>query len=170
MGNAVDNTPCPCGSNSSYQQCCQRFHSGADVAFTAKQLMRSRYCAFVKRNVPYLLKTRHSSTQSQDDPQQLQQSCQNTQWLGLNIHHCQQGLAKDSVGTVSFSAHYRESGSVGVLSETSRFIKEGQRWYYVDGKVGEDHQTQEETEPLNKPGRNEPCWCGSGKKFKRCHG
>ncbi|MDQ3937304.1 MAG: SEC-C metal-binding domain-containing protein, partial [Chloroflexota bacterium] len=21
-----------------------------------------------------------------------------------------------------------------------------------------------------KLGRNEPCWCGSGKKFKRCHG
>jgi preprotein translocase subunit SecA len=19
-------------------------------------------------------------------------------------------------------------------------------------------------------GRNDPCWCGSGKKFKRCHG
>ena len=21
-----------------------------------------------------------------------------------------------------------------------------------------------------KPGRNDPCWCGSGRKFKRCHG
>jgi preprotein translocase subunit SecA len=21
-----------------------------------------------------------------------------------------------------------------------------------------------------KVGRNDPCWCGSGKKFKRCHG
>ena len=20
-----------------------------------------------------------------------------------------------------------------------------------------------------KPGRNEPCWCGSGKKYKKCH-
>ncbi|HLF55640.1 MAG TPA: SEC-C metal-binding domain-containing protein [Thermoanaerobaculia bacterium] len=20
------------------------------------------------------------------------------------------------------------------------------------------------------PGRNEPCWCGSGKKYKKCHG
>jgi hypothetical protein len=24
--------------------------------------------------------------------------------------------------------------------------------------------------PHGKIGRNEPCWCGSGKKFKRCHG
>jgi TIR domain-containing protein/SEC-C motif-containing protein len=22
---------------------------------------------------------------------------------------------------------------------------------------------------MRKPGRNEPCWCGSGKKYKRCH-
>jgi preprotein translocase subunit SecA len=21
-----------------------------------------------------------------------------------------------------------------------------------------------------KIGRNDPCWCGSGKKFKKCHG
>jgi preprotein translocase subunit SecA len=31
------------------------------------------------------------------------------------------------------------------------------------------------TRPVVKPaeqqvGRNDPCWCGSGKKFKRCHG
>jgi uncharacterized protein YchJ len=24
--------------------------------------------------------------------------------------------------------------------------------------------------PHEKIGRNEPCWCGSGKKFKLCHG
>jgi tetratricopeptide (TPR) repeat protein len=23
--------------------------------------------------------------------------------------------------------------------------------------------------PAKKPGRNEPCWCGSGKKYKHCH-
>jgi preprotein translocase subunit SecA len=23
---------------------------------------------------------------------------------------------------------------------------------------------------VRKIGANEPCWCGSGKKFKRCHG
>ncbi|MGH2878480.1 MAG: SEC-C metal-binding domain-containing protein, partial [Solirubrobacteraceae bacterium] len=24
--------------------------------------------------------------------------------------------------------------------------------------------------PEPRVGRNDPCWCGSGKKFKRCHG
>ncbi len=27
-----------------------------------------------------------------------------------------------------------------------------------------------EEEPVrDKPGRNDPCWCGSGKKYKKCH-
>ena len=25
------------------------------------------------------------------------------------------------------------------------------------------------TPPVKKPGRNDPCWCGSGKKYKQCH-
>jgi preprotein translocase subunit SecA len=32
---------------------------------------------------------------------------------------------------------------------------------------------QESMQPVRvekTPGRNEPCWCGSGKKFKLCHG
>jgi uncharacterized protein YecA (UPF0149 family) len=23
--------------------------------------------------------------------------------------------------------------------------------------------------PAAKPGRNDPCWCGSGAKYKKCH-
>jgi uncharacterized protein len=34
-----------------------------------------------------------------------------------------------------------------------------------------DHAPKPATVRVEKlPGRNEPCWCGSGKKFKRCHG
>jgi len=28
---------------------------------------------------------------------------------------------------------------------------------------------KEDSAPAIKPGRNEPCWCGSGKKYKKCH-
>jgi hypothetical protein len=31
----------------------------------------------------------------------------------------------------------------------------------------DDDEPHEHAEP--KPGRNEPCWCGSGKKYKKCH-
>jgi hypothetical protein len=27
----------------------------------------------------------------------------------------------------------------------------------------------EMTGPTEKPERNDPCWCGSGKKYKKCH-
>ena len=29
---------------------------------------------------------------------------------------------------------------------------------------------QRVTADRDKIGRNDPCWCGSGKKFKKCHG
>jgi len=40
--------------------------------------------------------------------------------------------------------------------------------------AGEDQAKASEHQPYvrkeRKMGRNEPCWCGSGKKFKQCHG
>ena len=127
--------------------------------------MRSRYSAFVKADVAYLLYTRHSSTRSLDNPKLLQQSCQGTRWTGLHIQQCHQGQSNDNQGSVTFSAHYIENDKPGVLTETSRFVKEGQQWYYLDGNHGTAH-----TPPVTMPGRNEACWCGSGAKFKRCHG
>jgi preprotein translocase subunit SecA len=29
---------------------------------------------------------------------------------------------------------------------------------------------QRRVDPSEQIGRNDPCWCGSGKKFKKCHG
>ena len=28
---------------------------------------------------------------------------------------------------------------------------------------------KEESVPALRPGRNDDCWCGSGKKYKKCH-
>jgi preprotein translocase subunit SecA len=32
------------------------------------------------------------------------------------------------------------------------------------------HVEQRRTSEEEQIGRNDPCWCGSGKKFKKCHG
>jgi preprotein translocase subunit SecA len=32
------------------------------------------------------------------------------------------------------------------------------------------HVEQRHVDPSEQIGRNDPCWCGSGKKYKRCHG
>ena len=46
-------------------------------------------------------------------------------------------------------------------------------------RTGEDGAPEQEAMPVveqrivdeeHQVGRNDPCWCGSGKKFKKCHG
>ncbi len=36
-------------------------------------------------------------------------------------------------------------------------------------KLGALFRSKNESAPRVRPGRNEPCWCGSGKKYKKCH-
>lgn len=147
---------CPCGSGNTYQACCEPFHQKKAKPATAEQLMRSRYAAFVKKLGDYLIETRHPSKRALDSLAQLQQTFANSQWTGLKVLSAEKGLASDSTGYVSFAASYTESGREDTLYERSLFKKEGEQWYYVEGDFN--------------VGRNDPCWCGNGKKFKKCHG
>ncbi len=138
--------PCPCGSGQALHDCCGRYHGG-EAAPTAEALMRSRYSAFVLRLSDYLLDTWHASTR----PLNLDISSDDTPWLRLLI------IATEGEH-VEFAAFY----SGGQLHERSRFLREEGRWYYLDGEI---------LPPIaEKAGRNAPCPCGSGKKFKRCCG
>ena len=148
------NIPCPCGSGQALEACCgPRLQGG--VAVTAEALMRSRYSAYVLKNSGYLSDTWHPSTR----PDDLDVSADEVEWLRLQIMATEKGGNSDESGMVEFVAHFHG----GQLHERSRFIKEGGRWYYVDGEL---------LPPLKeeKPGRNAPCPCGSGKKYKRCCG
>lgn len=155
------NKICPCGSSLPYSSCCEHYHLGTALAETAEKLMRSRYSAFVNQNIDYLLKTHHPSQQAANERESLSQSISQTLWLGLHIRETTQGTPNDETGTVEFVAEYKvASGSAGLLCEKSNFIKEDGVWFYLNGEIKD----------LNNLGRNDPCWCGSGKKFKRCHG
>lgn len=127
--------------------------------------MRSRYSAFVTGNINYLIDTLHPNKRQPQDAELLTQALAQTRWLGLQVRHCEKGLEQDEHGTVEFVATWSEAGQSGFLHECSRFVKQEGRWYYVDGNLY-DHTGK----TIAKPGRNEPCWCGSGKKFKKCHG
>ena len=35
--------------------------------------------------------------------------------------------------------------------------------------IGSFFKADEDTTQREKVGRNDPCWCGSGKKYKKCH-
>ncbi|GAA1043565.1 YchJ family protein [Streptomyces murinus] len=115
---------CPCGLPQSYDACCGRFHSGAAGAPTAELLMRSRYCAFVKGDTGYLLRTWHPRTRPERldlDPRM--------RWTGLEILDGTDGSAFHATGTVTFRASYRG----GSLYERSRFERVDGAWVYVDG-------------------------------------
>lgn len=147
---------CPCGQPQAYENCCQPLHLGIQQATDAVVLMRSRYCAFVKQDIDYLINTLHPAQRRADDRQTLQQTCQTTRWLGLKIidsgSHGQQA-------EVEFVAFYDDQ-PLGQLHERSRFIWEQNQWFYVAGQL---------MSPL-KLARNDRCICGSGGKFKHCHG
>lgn len=121
------NGHCPCLSGEQYEDCCGRFHRGEGNAPTAEQLMRSRYSAFVVLDAGYLLRTWHAKTRPPTldlDP--------DVEWRRLDILSTQRGGPLDVDGVVEFAAHYRHDGERGVQRETSRFIREGGHWYYVD--------------------------------------
>jgi len=141
---------CLCGSQTLYADCCQRHHDGASAG-TPETLMRSRFTAFVLRLDSYLRDSWHPSTR----PVKLNLD-DSPDWATLRILDSKQTGDK---GQVHFQAIYRLHPGWGYLQERSQFVREGGRWYYLRG---EPH------EGVLKPGRNKPCPCRSGRKFKAC--
>lgn len=120
---------CPCGSMTEYQVCCRLYHNGKNAP-TAAILMRSRYSAYVKGLSDYVHKTWHTTTRPSKRDLAGQEP---VEWLGLQVVRTEQGEPQDQQGIVEFIASFQEQGKAGQLHETSRFIKERGKWFYVDG-------------------------------------
>lgn len=151
---------CPCNSGAAYTACCQPLLTGTGHAATAATLMRSRYTAYVTHNVEYLLNSWHPSTRpAHFDPSSI------PDWHDLRIVRTEAGLENDRQGIVEFIATALSQRNAFTLHEVSRFIKEEGQWFYVDGDILPEPPPVAKSEKI---GRNEPCPCGSGKKFKKC--
>lgn len=141
---------CPCGSDKAYSDCCELLHKG-QAADSAEALMRSRFSAFALQLEDYLETSWHPDTR----PNHIQLE-PGTQWKRLEII----SASNDSLqGYVHFKAYYQEKNAWHLLEETSKFLFENGHWLYHSG----NYQPQ-----TFQPTRNEPCPCGSGKKFKKC--
>ncbi len=125
------NPPCPCGCGAKLAACCGRWHAGPLhlQAPDAVALMRSRYSAFVLELGDYLRATWHASTRPATidfEP--------GLRWLGLQVkRHASTGA---DAAVVEFVARSKLGGRAHRLHETSRFVREGGQWFYLDGDIG----------------------------------
>lgn len=124
--------------------------------------MRSRFTAYTLQNTEYLMATTHPGQQEAIRQQQLYQQSQHTLWQKLNIIETEAGQPSDQAGVVEFKAWFKESlsGPDKVHHERSSFLKDKAHWYFIYPGLP---QTK-----TNAHGRNDPCPCGSGKKYKKC--
>ena len=153
---------CLCGSNLHYDFCCRAFHENKIIPVTAELLMRSRFTAYAMQNEAYILATWEASKR----PEEINFSKEDAEWTKLEIVNTKKGGKKDNKGIVEFKAYYTQAGEAYVMNEISRFKKSSGRWLYLDGLVKSVRKLSEQS----RQGKNAPCGCGSGKKFKRCCG
>ncbi|MBT3235814.1 MAG: YchJ family protein [Bdellovibrionales bacterium] len=159
--------PCPCNSGQEYQNCCEPYHSQTALPDTAEKLMRSRYSAYVEARTDYLHQTIHPDHRNDYDPKATEEWSKNSEWLGLDIISTQKGGSSDSSGVVEFRANYKNKSGTYQSYEISRFEKLENQWFYTDSETPKA-KTIRNSKP--KVGRNQPCPCGSNKKYKKCCG
>lgn len=158
---------CPCKSGKLFDDCCGPFIQGEQFPETAKALMRSRYSAHTLGNFDYIIKTTAPESQEDLDKDSMETQSKNLDWVQLDILETTDGGKADDKGTVTFSARYLHKSQVNAHVEKSEFRKDDDgHWLYVDGDMNPTITPR----TTKKVGRNEPCPCGSGKKFKKCCG
>lgn len=153
---------CPCGSSRDFESCCGPYLAGVPAP-TAEALMRARYTAYTRKEMAYLHDTLAGEARADYNESEAVAWAQQAEWRGLEIVATEAGGPDDSQGMVEFTARYRIKGKDVSHHERSLFRREDGRWYYVDGET-----PKPETRRVEKVGRNDPCPCGSGKKYKKC--
>lgn len=156
---------CPCGSGSAYSECCEPIIKGSQPAETAEKLMRARYSAYVGVEMDFVFETTHPDQRGDYDHKGTREWAENSGWQGLEIISTRNGGTKDSTGEVEFIARFLEKETPREHHELAKFKRENGLWLFTDGAMVKP-------KPIiaNKVGRNDPCTCGSGLKYKKCCG
>jgi SEC-C motif domain protein len=155
---------CLCGKNKSFDYCCGKFLTRNETPKTAEELMRSRYAAFVIGDVDYIVKTHDPQSSEEIEPEELENWSKESEWLKLEVLETVEGSEKDETGIVEFKAYYKANNTTHCHHERSDFIKKDDQWYFSNGDIIQNPVIN--LDP--KVGRNDPCPCGSGKKYKKC--
>lgn len=156
---------CACGSGIDFTDCCAPYLEGKKQVLTAEALMRSRYTAYVVENIDYIDESHHPDFGKDFDKAEALKWAQDSDWQGLEIIQTEKGQKDDKEGMVEFVAKYKLEGKLAQHREIAQFQKHKDKWFYTEGTIV-GAQPIERIGP--KVGRNDPCHCGSGKKYKKC--
>jgi len=168
---------CPCGTQLSYENCCQPLHDGKAIAQSPAQLMRSRYCAFVKQQSAYIYLTHSPETRHSVSVESINEWNSQCDWCGLQLVTSTNDTL---LHQVEFIAWYQQAGKLNYHHELSQFLNEPlddafakhlqepkdknneKVWYYASATYPD--------RKIALPKRNDECICNSGQKFKKCCG
>ena len=129
--------------------------------------MRARYAAYATGEVAFLKASATASGLAEFKEDESRAWSKSATWHGLEIIRTEAGGPGDDAGVVEFRALYTAGGEFCNHHEVARFVREPDGWKFADGEfVGETPIVRDEP----KIGRNDPCPCGSGKKYKKCCG
>lgn len=157
---------CPCGSGASLAECCQPIINGAVKAEHAEALIRARYTAHTLGEMDFILATHHPSTRNDIDETATERWARESTWLGFEVIHAEEVDDSSTTARIEFMARYRDAARRRhTHHERAVFEKYHGQWYFRDAEVPDVDQFKR-TAP--KQGRNDPCACGSGKKYKKC--
>lgn len=146
---------CHCGSGDLLEACCGKYHLGTPAP-SAEALMRSRYSAYVLGLIDYLRDTTLPAQQNGLDLAGIRAWSLGSTWLGLEVESSDLIGAQPEHAFVTFTANWHDASGEHSHRERSAFVQRSGRWYFIDPTV------------TLKAGRNDPCPCGSGQKFKKC--
>ena len=162
-----NNELCPCASGKTFGECCGPILSGKKKAETAVEVMRARYSAYAVCDTGFLYRSSGDEVRAEFDEKTAREWAQIATWQGLEIVKTEKGGPGDEEGTVEFIAKYTAQDRECCHHERSLFRKIDGEWRFIDGAIqGVDPYRREQP----KIGRNDPCPCGSGKKYKKCCG
>lgn len=119
---------CFCGSAISFQDCCQKYIIGTQIAPTALALMKSRYSAYCTHQADYLWNTTYISQRKYYFKTDIFNWAVANEWQKLEI-------ITFTENTVEFKAYFLDENNQNQIHhEFSTFVKENESWFYVDGK------------------------------------
>jgi SEC-C motif-containing protein len=133
---------CPCGSGLSYSECCEPLIKGDRESL-------------------------HPDHRGDYDPKSTKQWAESAEWQKFEIIGTEAGGPEDEEGAIEFIATFVQDGTRREHHERAKFRKVEDRWFFESGEPVAQKPVVRESPKI---GRNEPCICGSGKKYKKCCG